>query len=193
MSANYNPLGVWNGAAQTEYYVTPPMGVPGQQTFIGNPVTINGYPIESDQIACGRGVVKGTVITQTAGVYGPNNNAPYTIKSVPAGATAADLIGILVWDQGARRSMTDGEACKLKGDDASIMQEGSVIVKLYQDTVADAPVYMVVNETNPVNAKLGEFVSSDLGGAAVALTNVFWWASYSVASTPVGVVRVAIR
>ena len=189
MSTNQNLLGVLNGAAQTGYNVAPPMGVPGQQTFIANPVTINGYPVESDEIACGCGVARGTAITQEQHVYG-NVNSPYGVKAIGSGMAAADFLGILVWDQGAHRSLAGGEACKRKCDMAGVMREGHVMVRLYQDTEADAPVFMVVNAANPLNAKPGEFVSGALGGAAVELANVFWWAEYKAAATPVGVVVV---
>lgn len=190
MSAN-PLLGVMNGAAQTEYYVAPPMGVPGQQTFIANPVAINSYPVGDDFIACGRAVIAGDPIAVAADTYG-NQNSPYPVLNVAADTTADKIIGVTVWDGGAR-SGPDRTPGKYQFDMFGVMSQGHMCQQIYENTTADAPAYCVVNAANSVNAPVGAFVATDLGGAAVAMTNVFWHASYTAGATAVGVVRIAIR
>lgn len=190
MSANFDPFGEMFGAAQTEYYVEPPAGVPGQQTFIADqPVSIISYPIQGDYVVAGRAVAKGTDIT--AAVDKPwNLNSPYGIVPLASGATAADVLGVAVWDAGTRRNYTTGLPGKYPNTMQGVMKKGYMFVSLYQDTVADAGVYVVVNGTNALTAEIGEFAADDLGGAAVLVPGITWWASYTTATTPVGVIKI---
>lgn len=180
--------GVLNGAVQTGYFVGPPQGTPGELTFPEQNHIINGYPVQSDFIYCGRGVVKGTDITVPAGVYG-NNNSPFGVIAPTASSVAADFVGILTRDHGARND-ADGNAGKQLHDMAGILEDGFVFTKIYQATTAKGAAYMVINATNPVNAPVGSFIADDAGGAAIAIPRLEWWAAYNPQTQPYGIIRV---
>lgn len=180
--------GTLNGAVQNGYFVGPPQGSPGELTFLEQNHIVNGYPVQSGFIYCGRGVVKGTDITVPPGVYG-NNNSPFGIAAPNASSVATDFIGILTRDHAARND-SDGNAGKQQHDMAGVLEDGFAFVNLYQDTAAKGAAYMVINATNPVNAPVGAFISDDAGGAAIAIPRLEWWATYNYQAQPYGIIRV---
>ena len=180
--------GTMNGAVQTAYYVAPPQGLPGQQTFIDEVHVLNSYPVQSDFIYCGRGVCKGTDITVPQNVYG-NNNSPFGVIAPTGTSTVADFVGLLVLDHAARND-ADGNAGKQKYDMAGILEDGFCFVKLYQATAAKGAAFMVINATNPLNAPIGTFLSDNAGGAAIEIPRLQWWATYNHLAQPYGVIRV---
>lgn len=180
--------GTMSGAVQTGYFAAPPQGLPGQQTFTEQNHILNGYPVQSDFIYCGRGVVKGADITVPQNVYG-NNNSPFGVINPTGTSTAADFVGILVRDQAARNDNA-GNAGKQLYDMAGILEDGFCFAKLYQATTARGAVFMVINTTNPLNAPIGTFLSDNAGGAAIAMPRLQWWAKYNHLAQPYGVIRV---
>ena len=180
--------GIMNGAVQTGYFAGPPQGLPGQLVFPGQNHVITGYPAQSDFLYCGRGVVRGTDIDVHANAYG-NNNSPYGVVNPAANSVAANFVGILLRDQAAANDAA-GDAGKRRHDMAGVLEEGFCFVKLYQDTAAKAPAFMVVNATNPLNAPVGSLVSDAVGGAAVDIPRLEWWATYNHLAQPCGIIRV---
>ena len=71
-----------------------------------------------------------------------------------------------------------------------VAKKAYMVVKLYQDSVAEAEAFVVVNAANSVNAAIGDIVANDLDGAAIQLAGVTWWATYATAATPVGIVKI---
>ncbi len=191
MSANpYDPAGVMFGAAQTNYYVEPELGSDGEQTFIGEqPVEIIGYPVEGGFIAAGMAVSKGTIKAGVADRYN-NYTSPFNVKPFAAGGTAADVLGIAVSDAANRRNVANGDVGKPIHSMQGVMTKGWMIKRLWEDVTAGAEAFVVNNATNTVNAPVGAIVGTDLGGAAVALPGVTWFASYTVATTKYGIVKV---
>lgn len=180
--------GVKNGAVQTGYFVGPPQGVPGQITFPEQTHIVNSYPVESEFIYCGRGVVKGTDIVMPVNKYG-NNNSPFTVELPTAASLASEFIGILTRDHGARNDAA-GEAGKQFQDMAGIMEEGFIFVPIYQPTVAHGTVYMVIDATNGLNAPIGAFTNDDVGGKAIEIPRLRWWATYNNTNQPCGIVQI---
>ena len=180
--------GTLNGAVQTGYFVGPPQGTPGQIVFPEQNHIINGYPVQSGFIYCGRGVVKGTDITVAPNAYG-NNNSPFGAAAPNASSTADDFLGILTLDHAARND-SDGNAGKQQHDMAGIVEDGFVFVKLYQNTTTKGDVFMVIDGTNPLNAPVGSFVSDALSGAAIQIPRLQWWATYNHQAQSYGIVRV---
>lgn len=190
MSANFDPFGDYMGAAQTEYYVEPPAGVPGQQTFIADqPVSIWSCPVQTGPIVFGRAVARGTAITVAPDTFG-QQVSPFGIVPLAAGAAATDVYGLAVWDAGGRRDFATGQPSQHQHKMQGVMKKGYMFVELFQDTVAEAQAFVVINATNSINAPVGAIVANDLGGAAVTLPGVNWWATYATANTPVGVIKI---
>lgn len=199
--------GTWNGAVQTSYNVHPNQGVPGLMTHINEPREVWGYPVATGFLACGRAAARGDVRTMTVGEWG-TTNSPYTIIPATAATTAADVLGIAVWDEAAEviyeqfttqvigdqpsQTVTLPISGYTPGHMMTVMRRGYIWVRNYANTTADATVFMVINETNTLNAKFGEFVPTALDGAAIEMPGITWVASDIFAESKVAIVKVAL-
>lgn len=181
--------GSFQSPVQTGYFVHPPTVKPGLIEFPGLPHSILSFPVESDFILAGTGVVKGTPIEMPAAGWG-STIAPFTVKDA-AGAVADGFVGVLVWDA-ASRNDASGRAGKRRNDMAGVIASGYVGVKLFDDpAAAGAPAFLVVDAGNSLNAPVGSWASSELSGAAVAIPGASFWAGYSAARDGYGILKLA--
>ncbi len=173
--------GIPNGAIQTSWYAHPNQGVPGLLTYLNEPHDWIHCPVADPFIACGRAVIKGDAISAPENAWG-TSVSPYALKAATATTTAADIVGILAWDasvgNGPNPVMIGNEpdlACgKFTREMGCLVRLGFIHVKNYADTTQGANAFMVINATNSVNARIGEFVTTDLGGAAIEVPAVKW-------------------
>ncbi|MDR1534628.1 MAG: hypothetical protein LBU64_05955 [Planctomycetota bacterium] len=183
--------GTMQGAVQTGYFAHPPKLRPGQLEFVGQPHMIDSHPVESEFIHCGRGVIKGSPISVPAVGWG-SDVMPFGVKatdgSVNANTAVSLFVGVLVFDAGARND-SQGAAGKQQGDLAGILKTGFVGVKLFQDTTPGGDVFLVADGSNAVSAPAGSFVSTNLSGKAFLIPKAKWWAKYSVANSPCGILQ----
>jgi hypothetical protein len=189
--------GIPNGAIQTSWDAHPNQGVPGLLTYLNRPHDYVSAPVESPFIAFGSAVAKGTTITNRPNEWG-TTHSPYKLAAASATTTAADLVGILAFNNtgavGPNPFMIGNEAGATAGkfelDYACLVRLGFVHVKNYADTTEGAAAFMVINATNSLNARIGEFVTTELGGAAIEIPQVVWDSSDLNSMNATSVVRV---
>lgn len=190
-------VGNLNGYVQLQYNSHPNQGVPGQITFLQYPRENVHCPVGSEFVVCGRAVVRGDVITNTPNRWG-TTISPWLIEAPTASSTAEDVVGILVRDDSAYNgpglAVNDTDADFAVGyyqtKVASYCRLGYIHVKNYADTTAGDPVYMVINETNTFNAKIGEFIPTEVAGVSIEIPGLTWWSSDLNSENATSIVKV---
>lgn len=189
--------GVLNGAIQTSWDFHPNQGVPGQLTYLNEPHDYIHCPIEAPFLAFGRGVAKGTLITNRANEWG-TTVSPFHLAAPTASTTAANIVGILAWNTsggvGPNPVMQGTEADAASGafqrEMGTLVRLGCIHVKNYADTTENGEVHMIINETNDWNAQIGEFVPAAASGQTILVPGLRWHSSDSHAMNATSVVKV---
>lgn len=165
-------------AVQTDYFDQLERLYPGQLAE-GRSLydfDLRGFPGEGE-IICGRGLVIGTAIDESATVY-VESSVPYSVKLPEVASVLADFVGIAVRDTTSTNTdQTNFEASYIDGQMVPVASYGSGIIIGAKASVAIAhgdPVWMAVNPVNDANIAVGEF-HNVTGAGLIEITNAIWW------------------
>lgn len=168
--------GVKNGSVQTDYTDQPFEGFPGQIATRDDDYLIDGYPAQ-ENVAVGIGVVKGDLITATAGEYS-NIEAPYKVRTPIGASVEADFVGITVRANGSENDVNGNPfwGAERMTPVMRVQKRGRIMVQANVAVAAEDPVWMIVADNGGHGYQIGSFVNADLGNAdTIQLTELRYW------------------
>lgn len=185
---------------QTEYFDQMATALPGARVFASDNHLTDAYivapTVGDDGLIAGIGVAA----SKSADFIRPGINQ-LQVGLPTATSTAADFEGIVYRNQQMGTNLK-GQACAMAGDMCNVMRGdrvGGRIWGLLTDGSIDiaGTVYWIIKDTTNHGKPIGSFAASDMGGDAIALTNVRFMATlgpvtndnYTIGAIEMGLVK----